>query len=209
MSSAEQQRFKMGIVTASTRVNRVNPYITQYIRDWLEDSLQHTIFKIIDLKEHSLPFFDEATLPAHHPASNPTPHYEHECARKWSAVIRQYDGFIFATPQYNWSIPASLKNALDYLFHEWVGKPAMVVAYGGRGGGKAAAHLTQILAGLRMTVIEPAVLLTISVDDGQACVEAGELIEEVRERWTEASLDEEIKKSVTEMHRHLALSRSN
>ena len=67
--------------------------------------------------------------------------------------MRQYDAFIFVTPQYNWSIPASLKNALDYLYYEWVGKPAGIVSYGSRGGGKAADHLKGVLEGLRMRVV--------------------------------------------------------
>lgn len=46
--------------------------------------------------------------------------------------------------QYNWGYPAALKNALDYLYHEWLGKPAVVITYGTRGGGKAAAQLQQV-----------------------------------------------------------------
>jgi NAD(P)H-dependent FMN reductase len=67
--------------------------------------------------------------------------------------VQQYDAFIFVTPQYNWSIPASLKNALDYLFHEWAGKPAGIVSYGSKGGVKAAEHLRSVLTGLRMRVV--------------------------------------------------------
>ena len=44
---------------------------------------------------------------------------------------------MFVTPQYNWGYPASLKNAIDYLFREWNDKPAIVVSYGSRGGDKA------------------------------------------------------------------------
>lgn len=46
--------------------------------------------------------------------------------------------------QYNWGYTASLKNALDYLFHEWNSKPAGIVSYGSRGGGKAAVQLEQV-----------------------------------------------------------------
>lgn len=75
--------------------------------------------------------------------------------------MRKYDAFIFVTPQYNWSIPASLKNALDYLFHEWKGKPAGIVSYGSRGGGKAADHLKGILTGLKMVVVGSAPGLSV------------------------------------------------
>ena len=46
--------------------------------------------------------------------------------------------------QYNWGYPAALKNALDYLYQSWNGKPAMIVSYGSHGGGKGAAQLKQV-----------------------------------------------------------------
>ena len=46
--------------------------------------------------------------------------------------------------QYNWGYPAALKNAVDYLYHSWNGKPAMIVSYGSHGGGKGAAQLNQV-----------------------------------------------------------------
>ena len=46
--------------------------------------------------------------------------------------------------QYNWGYPAALKNALDYLYHEWKGKPAVIISYGTRGGGRAAAQLKEV-----------------------------------------------------------------
>jgi NAD(P)H-dependent FMN reductase len=65
---------------------------------------------------------------------------------------------VFVTPQYNWGIPAGLKNALDYLFHEWGGKPAVVVTYGGHGGGKCGEAMQVVLGGgLNMRVVEPVV----------------------------------------------------
>jgi len=61
---------------------------------------------------------------------------------------------VFVTPQYNWGYPAVLKNAIDYLFNEWKGKSAMIVSYGGHGGGKAASQLRQVLNGVHMEVAE-------------------------------------------------------
>jgi len=160
----------VAIVTCSTRSPRLNPTITQYVYDVLahnptfptqlnntEDTdPRHITLSILDLAKQNLPLYDETVIPASLPASDPTAHYTKEHAKAWSAVVRQYDGFIFVTPQYNWSIPASLKNALDYLFHEWKGKPAGIVSYGSRGGVKAADHLKDILTGLRMRVVETA-----------------------------------------------------
>ena len=75
---------------------------------------------------------------------------------------RWADGYFFVTPQYNWGYPASLKNALDHLFNEWTGKPAVIVSYGHRGGGKAAAQLRQVLEGLRMRPADAMPAITFS-----------------------------------------------
>jgi NAD(P)H-dependent FMN reductase len=39
------------------------------------------------------------------------------------------------TPEYNYSFAPALKNALDYLMHEWSRKPVGIVSYGGLSGG--------------------------------------------------------------------------
>ncbi|XHG07974.1 hypothetical protein AWENTII_011105 [Aspergillus wentii] len=133
---------KIALVSCSTRNPRLNPFITQYIQNTLTPHLPptHTL-EIIDLADQHLPLYDEPAIPSKLPPDNPTPHYVHDHTKAWSARVSQYDAFIFVTPQYNWSIPASLKNALDYLYYEWKGKAAGIVSFGGRGGGKAADHL--------------------------------------------------------------------
>jgi NAD(P)H-dependent FMN reductase len=67
------------------------------------------------------------------------------------------------TPQYNWS--AALKNALDYLYKEWNGKPAAMVTYGSHGGRKCAEQLQQVLTGLKMSL--PTASVCISITRGQ------------------------------------------
>ncbi|KAJ5095931.1 NADPH-dependent FMN reductase [Penicillium alfredii] len=159
---------RIAIVTSSTRRPRLNPTITRYVYDVLsadptipttpnsDPSItdpRHITLEILDLAKQSLPLYDESVIPASLPATDPTPHYTKPHAQAWSSIVRKCDAFIFVTPQYNWSIPASLKNALDYLFHEWKGKPAGIVSYGSRGGGKAAEHLRGVLNGLRMRAV--------------------------------------------------------
>jgi hypothetical protein len=90
------------------------------------------------------------------------------------------------TPQYNWGYPASLKNAIDYLFHEWVGKPGLVVSYGGRGGGKCNAQLREVLKGVRMVTTERYV----------------ELVFPDREVLTKASRGEEFGLRIGDDHSH-------
>ncbi|WP_317624034.1 NADPH-dependent FMN reductase [Brevibacterium casei] len=60
-------------------------------------------------------------------------------------IVSEADGIVFVTPQYNGGYPASLKNAIDYLFAEWRDKPALIVSYGGHGGGMSGAQLRSVL----------------------------------------------------------------
>lgn len=165
----------IAIVTCSTRSPRLNPGITQYIYDVLtndpalpttppettDNNPRHIQFTILDLAKQSLPLYDDTVIPASLPPSNPTPHYTKPHTQAWSSLVQSYDAFIFVTPQYNGSIPASLKNALDYLFHEWKGKPAGIVSYGSGGGGEAAEHLRGVLTELRMRVVRTAPTLVV------------------------------------------------
>ena len=65
-------------------------------------------------------------------------------------------------PQYNWGYPASLKNAIEHLYHEWRDKPAAVVSYANRGGGKAATQLKQVLQGVHMQTLQNGVEISLS-----------------------------------------------
>lgn len=81
--------------------------------------------------------------------------------------VAQQDGFVFVTPEYNRSIPAALKNALDiasrpYGESQWAGKPAAVISAtpGRLGGFGASQHLRQVLMFLDMPqVLQPEVYL--------------------------------------------------
>ncbi len=80
---------------------------------------------------------------------------------KFRELIDGYDAFVFATPEYNRSIPAVLKNALDvasrpYGKSKWNDKPAAVVSVSpGRVGGFGANHhLRQVLSFLNMKPVQ-------------------------------------------------------
>ncbi|KAM4064442.1 NADPH-dependent FMN reductase [Hirsutella rhossiliensis] len=195
---------KIALVTCSTRGRRLNPFITSYVQQVVAPLWPSITIETLDLASPRLPLFDEPTTPAQHPHDDPTPHYAREHTRAWSAAVRQYDGFIFVTPQYNWSVPASLKNALDYLFHEWKGKPAGIVSYGSRGGGKSASHLRDILHGLRMKPAPSAPGLTTTLDMVGLCEELGSVRQEDKVRWKEAGVEEQLASMMEEMRLELS-----
>jgi len=61
------------------------------------------------------------------------------------------DAFVFVTPEYNHGMPATLKNAIDYLHHEWAYKPVSFVSYGGVAAGtRSVQQLKQVVTALRM-----------------------------------------------------------
>jgi NAD(P)H-dependent FMN reductase len=106
------------------------------------------------------------------------------------------------TPQYNWSIPASLKNALDYLYYEWKDKPAAIVTYGGRGGGKAADHLSGILQGLHMNGISITPGLIVKTTTMES-LEGQQIGAEDKKRWQESGAEEQISTMFSELLKQL------
>lgn len=150
--------IKVGVILGSSRKGRLCPQIAQYVIDTISKgrATKDINLKLVDLKDWDLPMFDESFMPA---LVKRPEDYEHEYARQWSKEISSYDAFIFIVPQYNWGYPAVLKNAIDLLYHEWRGNPAMIVTYGGHGGNKCNAQLKQVLEGVHMKPIEKTVML--------------------------------------------------
>src|SRR5262249_1228456 len=95
-----------------------------------------------------------AGLPIHSPDVDPAP------PQPWLAFrddIRAADAILFVTPEYNRSVPAALKNAIDvgsrpYGQSVWNGKPAAVISAspGAMGGFGANHHLRQSLVFLNV-----------------------------------------------------------
>ena len=143
---------RIGLIIVSVRNPRICPQVAEFVLQTIWRSLPNSNYgsptiQNIDLATWKLPLFDEPIIPAQVTDAS---QYHNEHTRAWSREIASYDAFIFVSPQYNWGYPASLKNAIDYLFNEWVGKPAMIVTYGGFGGGKCAVQLKSVLGGIRM-----------------------------------------------------------
>ena len=153
---------RVGVIIGSTRAVRIGPQVADFVMQTIRRSVPSTTavakstIEKIDLVEWKLPLFDEPVIPV--TVKDPSGYY-HEHTRAWSREIASYDGFIFVSPQYNWGYPAGLKNAIDYLFNEWTGKPAMIVTYGGNGGDKCGAQLSTVLEGCRMMLVSSRVEL--------------------------------------------------
>lgn len=144
--------MKFAIIVGSTRPNRIGPLITKWLLDLLktDQALQQVKFSIVDLASFSLPMFSE---PAHPMMVQDLNQFANSATRSWNQEIAKYDAYILVSPEYHSGIPGALKNAIDLLYHAWIGKPVMIVTYGIFGGIQANSQLRQILgSGSRMKV---------------------------------------------------------
>jgi len=143
-------RPTLHIIVASTRPGRVGLPVAEWFRD---QALAQGGFAVewVDLAEWNLPFMDEP----HHPRLR---QYTQEHTRRWSALIERADALVLVTPEYNHGFTAPLKNAIDYLIHEWAYKPVGFVSYGGLSAGTRAVQLLKpILIDLKMLPVVEAV----------------------------------------------------
>jgi len=138
------------IVIASTRPGRKGAPLGKWIFEVAKTNPDFDI-EVLDLKEINLPLLDEPNHPR-------LQKYEQQHTKDWSAKIAPADAFIFVTPEYNFGLPASLKNALDFLFNEWAYKPVAFVSYGGVSGGiRSVQMLKQVVTSLKMMPMVEAV----------------------------------------------------
>jgi NAD(P)H-dependent FMN reductase len=154
--------LQLHVVVASTRPGRKGPLIAGWFHDRARD---HGGFetRLVDLAELDLPLFDEPN----HPRLGT---YERDHTRAWSAIAAAADAFVFVTPEYNFSAPPSLINALDYLHREWAYAPVGFVSYGGVSGGtRSVQMLKQVVTAVRMMPVPEGVAIPFfarHVDDG-------------------------------------------
>src|SRR5258708_11129791 len=118
--------LKIGIIVGSTRPGRKAALVAKWVHDLLK-SRKDAEFEIVDIEDYKLPLLDEPVPPIMH-------QYSKQHTKNWSEKIASLDAYIFVTPEYNHGTSAALKNAIDFLYHEWNNKAAGFVGYGGAGG---------------------------------------------------------------------------
>ncbi len=145
------------LIIGSTREGRIGAQIADWVQSHAQGHEELNI-EIIDLKQVNLPFYNSAVSPMYAPDTT-------EAGKAWAEKIENGDGFIFVTPEYNRSIPASLKNAIDFVYAQWLTKPAAIVSYGWiDGGASASKHLYDILSWVKMDIAEDQVHLKLHAD---------------------------------------------
>lgn len=138
---------KIGFIVGSLRTASYNKKVAEKFAELLPADFEAEFIEI-----GNLPLYNE-DLDA-----------ENNVPVEWQAFrdqVAPLDGIFFFTPEYNRSVPAALKNALDvgsrpYGASVWGGKPALVVSVspGGIGGFGANHHLRQSLVFLDMPTLQ-------------------------------------------------------
>lgn len=137
---------RVGVVVGSLRKGAFSRRIAEVLIDIAPPSLALELIEIGGLPLYD-PDIDDGAVPL--------------AWARFRAEVAAVDAVLFVTPEYNRSMPAALKNALDvgsrpYGSNAWAGKPAAVVSIspGAMGGFGANHHLRQSLVFLDMPTMQ-------------------------------------------------------
>jgi NAD(P)H-dependent FMN reductase len=150
--------LKIAIIIGSTRPGRKGEAIAKWVYE-IAQNRNDAEFELVDIKDYDLPLLDEPMSPGMGPD-----HYTHQHTKIWSAKIASFDAFVFVTPEYNHATSGALKNAIDFLYHEWVNKSAGFVGYGGASGARAVENLRLIMGELQVADVKAQVGLSLYTD---------------------------------------------
>lgn len=148
--------LRIAVVLGSTRPNRVGETVADWVLD-VAGKRTDAKYELIDVAGLGLPLLDEPLPPS-------LGQYANQHTRDWAARVAAFDGFVFVVPEYNHSVSAGLKNAIDFLYAEWNDKVAGFVSYGASGGVRAVEHLRVIMAGLQIATVRAQVALNSYLD---------------------------------------------
>jgi chromate reductase, NAD(P)H dehydrogenase (quinone) len=171
-------KFKVAIVVGSSRREPINSKMAEAIAK-LADA--HVFTKFIQIDD--LPMYNQDL-------ENPLP----ASVARFKADLETADALLFVTPEHNRSIPAVLKNAIDwgarpYGRNSWAGNPAAITGTspGAIGSAIAQQHLRQILGNLGALVMGGEAYITFKaglIDD------AGTITDEGVRRFLQAFVDQ-------------------
>ena len=176
------------IIVGSTRPGRAGAPIAEWFAARAKDHGGFDV-TVADLAELGLPLLDEPN----HPRLG---QYTQQHTKDWSAIVDRSDAFIFVIPEYNYSLNAATKNAIDYLNREWWNKPMGIVSYGGVAAGtRAALMLKQVLSAFQVVPVTDSVNIPFVREklDEDGRLKPNEIMEQAAmamldelARWTQA-----------------------
>ncbi len=169
---------KIAIIVGSVRRDRQGIKVARWFEKKLKER-NHTVF-FVDPLDLNLPILDRMYKEMTDPPQK---------LKELREMIKEADGYIPVTPEYNHSTSSALKNTLDYFLEEYFFKPSAIVSYsvGPFGGILAGNHLRQVLAEMGA----PAIPSQLPISRVQNVFgENGELLDKNYERRSEKFFDE-------------------
>ena len=148
--------LRIAIIIGSTRPGRKGEAVGKWVYE-IAEKRSDADFELVDIKDFNLPLLDE-------PMSPIMGQYTHQHTKDWSATIASFDAYVFVTPEYNHGTSGALKNAIDFLYREWVNKSAGFVSYGGASGIRAVENLRLVMGELQVADVKAQVGLSLFTD---------------------------------------------
>src|SRR5258706_9091999 len=152
-TAREEFMIRIAIIIGSTRPGRNGEAVAQWVYE-IAQKRSDAEFELVDIKDFNLPLLDEPMPPI-------MGQYTHQHTKTWSAKIASFDSYVFVTPEYNHATSGALKNAIDFLYNEWVNKAAGFVGYVGASGTRAGENLRLVMGELRIADVQAQVGLSL------------------------------------------------
>jgi len=125
--------------------------------------------------------------------------------RKLKDLFLSHDGLLIASPEYNGSLTAALKNMLDWVSRQEPGEPrlacyqgkvaGLIATGGGFGGARGLLHLRQILAGMGALVIPE----QLTIANGAQAFDENGVLKDDGQRASAASIGANLASTVGKM----------
>jgi NAD(P)H-dependent FMN reductase len=134
------------VLYGSYRSDRMGIRLAQFVVEGLRGRGDEV--ELIDAKAVALPMLDR--MYKEYPKGSAPAALE-----KLAGQIRDADGFVFITGEYNWGVQPGLKNLTDHFLEEWFWRPAAIASYsaGRFSGARAALTWHGTLSEMGMVVI--------------------------------------------------------
>lgn len=133
--------MKILVVLGSIREGRVGDKVSGWVMEETGKRGSDFEYELLDLKDYPMKSYEEKDHPAILNGNT-----SDENANKWIKKVKEADGFLFITPEYNHLPSGALKNAIDYAYNEWAKKPIAYVSYGGASGGSRVVEILRLAA---------------------------------------------------------------
>jgi NAD(P)H-dependent FMN reductase len=170
------------VLYGSYRSDRMGIRLAQFVVEGLRKRGDEV--ELIDAKAVGLPMLDR--MYKEHPKGEAPAALE-----KLAGQIRDAEGFVFITGEYNWGIQPGLKNLTDHFLEEWFWRPAAIASYsaGRLSGVRAATAWHGTLSEMGMVVISSTIAVgpiaqTLS-EQGEPTGEGGKALERAFPRFAD------------------------